>query len=95
NWLYSRGQEQASGRDAPVGRPPSPEPIELYDLSSDIGETQNVADLHPEVCRLMQRHYEELIKDIEVDRRPAATLERPASAKPATRPPKKARRRGR
>ena len=28
-------------------------PIELYDLSTDIGETHNIADQHPEIVKQM------------------------------------------
>lgn len=88
-WKYYPWKEKAKGRDAPTGRPPSPQLVQLYDLSKDIGETQNVADKHPDVCEVMQELYDDLIRDIEVNRRPTATLIRPASAKPAKRPPKK------
>ncbi len=34
-------------------------PIELYDLSEDIGETNNIADRHPDVVRQMRRIMQE------------------------------------
>ena len=35
------------------------EPIELYDLDSDIGETRNVADTHPDIVKRITAIMEE------------------------------------
>jgi arylsulfatase A-like enzyme len=36
-----------------------PDNIELYDLSSDIGETNNIADQHPEIIKKAEKMFEE------------------------------------
>ncbi|MEM6688313.1 MAG: sulfatase [Planctomycetota bacterium] len=88
-WKYYPWKERAEGRDAPVGRPPSSQPVQLYDMSKDISETTNLAEEYPEVCQAMQQMYDDLIQDIKSNKREAAQLVRPASAKPAKRPAKK------
>lgn len=37
-------------------RPAEDEPMELYDLETDIGETQNIADQHPEVVEKIEQY---------------------------------------
>ncbi|MEM8913492.1 MAG: sulfatase [Planctomycetota bacterium] len=85
-WKFYPWREKATGRDAPVGRDPSPEPVQLYDLSTDIGETKNLAALHPEVCRDLQARFDKHAADIKSSEREAASLKRPSDAPPPTRP---------
>ncbi len=39
-------------------------PLSLFDLESDIGETTNVADQHPDVVARLQRHADEMRKEL-------------------------------
>jgi arylsulfatase A-like enzyme len=50
-WEYHMGKQQAvrMGRWKGVRFGGTQEPIELYDLDTDIGETHNVADGHPDI----------------------------------------------
>jgi uncharacterized sulfatase len=50
-WEYHMGKQQAVrlGRWKGVRFGGTKEPIELYDLDADIGETRNVADTHPDI----------------------------------------------
>ncbi len=89
NWKYYPWQEQTKGRDAPQGRPASPLPVQLYNISSDIGETQNLAAQHPDVCQRLQQRYEQHVAELSSHRRPTATMRRPADAPPPARPSSK------
>ena len=59
--FYERGSAQAvrDGRWKAVRKPMFTGEVELYDLSVDIGETNDVADEHPEIVREMVQHMEE------------------------------------
>lgn len=94
-WKYYPWKEKKEGRDAPVGRPPSPQKVQLYDLSSDIGENKNLAAEHPEVCDSMQKIYDAQVRDIESSSRSTALLVRPASAMPPTHPNRNRKKSGR
>jgi arylsulfatase A-like enzyme len=52
-WEYQQGKQQAvrMGRWKGVRIGGTREPIELYDLVTDIGETRNLAEAHPEIVR--------------------------------------------
>jgi len=54
-WEYHMGKQQAvrMGKWKGIRIGGTKEPIELYDLSQDIGETNNVADDHPEIIKRM------------------------------------------
>ncbi len=54
-WEYHMGKQQAvrMGKWKGIRFGGTKEPIELYDLSQDIGETNNVADDHPEIIERM------------------------------------------
>lgn len=86
NWKYYPWKEKKQGRDAPQGRAPSNEPVQLYDIVADIGETNNVAAQHPDLCKQLQKMYEEHVADIKATKRPTAPLLRPQDAKPPTHP---------
>lgn len=85
-WKFYPWKEKKMGRDAPVGRPPSPQRNQLYDIESDIGETTNLADKHPRVVAKMQEAYLTHVAEIEANRRPTAMLKRPEGALSANRP---------
>ncbi len=89
NWKYYPWKEKKQGREAPKGRAPSDEPVQLYDISDDIGETTNVAAKHPEVCQQLQNIYEEHVAKIKATKRPTAPLIRSQDAESPTRPDRK------
>ncbi len=84
-WKFYPWKEKTSGRDAPVGRKPSPQRVQLYDIAGDIGETTNLADKYPEVVARMQALYDAHVTEIESSRRPTAAMNRPAGAPSAER----------
>lgn len=88
-WKFYPWRENSTGRDAPVGREPSPEPVQLYDTSTDISENVNLAASHPDVCERLQQLFDAHQADIQASRRVAADLVRPAGAKPPVRPNQK------
>jgi arylsulfatase A len=85
-WKFYPWQEGKKGQDAPHGRDPSPQPVQLYDTTTDIGETRNVADQHPEVVKRLQGAYDAHVADIKSNRRPTSTMVRPADAHSPKRP---------
>jgi len=59
-WKYLPPQN-AAGKKGRKAKPSGPVPRgELYDLSQDIGETQNVASQHPEIVKKMQAMLKEI-----------------------------------
>ena len=88
-WKEGSGKQR---RDAKKSEP-SPQPVQLYDTVADIGETKNIASEYPEVVAKLQAAYDAMSKEIKNNKRPTAELQRPAGAKPSTRPggPKKKR----
>jgi arylsulfatase A len=86
NWKYYPWKEKTTGRDAPVGRDPSPQPVQLYDIVADIGETTNVADRYPAVVEQMQKLYEAQVAEIESSQRPTAMMKRRDGAPSADHP---------
>ena len=51
----------SGGRQAPRGQPFT-RPYQLYDLSNDLGETQNVAEQHPDVVERLIEKFEDIQK---------------------------------
>ncbi len=68
------------------GWKPSPDPVQLYDTVSDIGETTNVAAKHPEIVERLQTAYDSHVAEIKANQRPTAELVRPAGVSPPTNP---------
>jgi len=56
-WEYHQGKQQAvrMGRWKGVRFGGTKEPVELYDLSADIGESKNVAAAHPDIVSKIRR----------------------------------------
>lgn len=52
-WEYQQGKQQAvrMGRWKGIRVGGTKEPVALYDLSADIGETRNLAEAHPDIVR--------------------------------------------
>lgn len=48
--------------------------VQLYDLAKDLGETNNVAEDHPDVVERLAEAYEKHIADIKKNRRPAGRV---------------------
>ncbi|MEO0476316.1 MAG: sulfatase [Planctomycetota bacterium] len=63
-------------KDQPVGKLPA-----LYDLSTDIGETKNLASQHPEVVAKLKALYEAHLVDIKANSRPKGQID--AKGKPS------------
>ncbi len=77
--FHERGFQQAVRMgDWKAIRPQAGEPLQLYDLRTDLGEKENLADKHPEVVKKI----EELLKTArtESDRWP---IKKPAAKKPS------------
>ncbi|MBC8434831.1 MAG: sulfatase-like hydrolase/transferase [Verrucomicrobia bacterium] len=53
------------------GDPRAVAPVQLYDLSTDLYEEQNLADQHPEVVVKLQKALDDLRTDIENNKRPS------------------------
>ena len=45
----------------------------LYDLAKDVGETENVAEAHPDIVTRLEKEAASRLQEIETHRRPAAT----------------------
>ena len=60
--------------------------VQLYDTVSDIGETQNLAEQHPEIVQKLQAAWEAHNKELDANRRPNAPMPRPSDAPSADRP---------
>jgi arylsulfatase A-like enzyme len=73
-------------RNAAVKRKPVSDPVQLYDVVADIGETKNIAAEHPEIVAELQAAYDAHVKEIQANKRPAAEMTRTPGAFPATRP---------
>ena len=88
-WKYYPWQEGKGKGDWSRDKP-SPKlsqfPVQLYDTVSDIGETTNVAEKHPDVTRRLQAAYDRHVSEISANRRPTAELLRPLDALSAERP---------
>jgi uncharacterized sulfatase len=69
-WEYHFGKQQAVriGRYKGVRFGGTKEPIELYDLMTDIGETTNIASSHPELVKRIDSIMEAARKDSEFSR---------------------------
>ncbi len=81
-WPEGKGDQKRDN----VTSKPSPDPVQLYDTVTDIGETTNVAADHPEVIAALQQAYDNHVEEISANRRSAVELLRPEGALPATRP---------
>lgn len=72
-WKYYPWPEGAGGgpnqkkKKAPA---PTGHPVQLYDLSSDVGETKNVAADHPQVVQQLHAAYVALKEEIAASKRP-------------------------
>jgi len=80
-WKYYPWPEGGDRRRRNQNNPP-PEPdaskpkVQLYDLSTDLSEKNNVAADHPDVVKRMHTAYEALKQDVQENKRPTAALER-------------------
>lgn len=59
--FYEQGSRQAVrfGRWKAIRQPMLTGPVELYDLEADLGETEDIADQHPEVVATGKRYLDE------------------------------------
>ncbi len=85
-WKYYPWPEGRGGKRNAVGGEPSPQAVQLYNVSLDIGERTNLASAHPDVVDRLQAAYQRHADEVRQNKRPAAQLQRPAKARLA-RPP--------
>ena len=87
NWKFYPWKEGSAdkGRDNATW-PPSPDPFQLYDVSKDIGETTNVASVHPDVVARLKAAYDAHVEEITANRRPTALMTRRPDAVSPERP---------
>jgi arylsulfatase A-like enzyme len=66
-WEYQQGKQQAvrMGKWKGIRIGGTKEPIELYDLSTDIGETKNLAEAHPDIVQRIREIMHEARADSE------------------------------
>jgi len=87
-WKFYPWREKKGGKgnDAPVGREPSPLPVQLYDTRSDVTESKNLADKYPEIVANLQGIWKKHIAEIEANARPTAVMIRPKGSISPERP---------
>ena len=86
-WKYYPWQEGTKREDRPSRREQlSTHPVQLYDTVTDVGETTNLAEQHPEVVRRLHAAYQTAREELEASRRPAAPLQRPPGSPSPARP---------
>ncbi len=75
-WKFYPWPEGADRRRRGQPAPPRPQgpPVQLYDVSVDIGETNNVAGEHPEVVSHLQELVAAHREDLSLNRRPAGQV---------------------
>ena len=86
--FYPWPENKGKGHRQDIVPNPSPEPVQLYDIAADIGETSNVAAEHPEVVSRLQAAYDARVADIEATARQATPMPRPNDAISPERPPR-------
>ncbi len=86
--FYPWKEKKGNARDPLIGREPSDQPVQLYDIVSDIGETKNLAQQHPEVVSRLQKLYDQHVAEITANKRPTAELARSETAPTPNRPGK-------
>ncbi|MCH2177764.1 MAG: sulfatase [Mariniblastus sp.] len=81
-WKFYPWKEKSKGRGSAQeqGREPSTMPVQLYDTSTDIAETKNVAEDHPDVVKRLQSAYDQHLLEMEREARVPADLQRPEGA---------------
>jgi arylsulfatase A-like enzyme len=70
---WPEGADRRRRKDQPKPPPQGP-PVQLYDISADIGETNNVAEQFPEVVKQLQDAVKAHQEDLKANRRPVGKL---------------------
>lgn len=81
-WAEGKGSAK---RNTPRSNP-SKFRVQLYDTVADIGESNNVADVNPDVVSRLQSAYDQHVAEIKAHQRSTAEMPRPAGARAASRP---------
>ena len=81
-WAEGKGKQ----RNDKITGELSKDPVQLYDTVGDIGETKNVASLHPDIVARLQTAYDTHVAEIKSNQRPTAELIRPEGALSPERP---------
>jgi arylsulfatase A len=77
-WKYypwPEGGTGGGGKKKQKAAPKSSDPVQLYDLGADIGETKNIAADHPEVVQQLHAAYAALKQEIAANKRPVGKQE--------------------
>ena len=82
-WKEGKGGKRRRGEQV---KNPSAFPVQLYDTSTDIGESRNVAENHPELVEKLQAAYIGHVAEIRANQRPTAEMVRPEGSLSAERP---------
>ena len=91
-WKFYPWREGTAGRRGATAKPdPSAPPVQLYDITADIGETKNVATEFPEVVERLQAAYDAHVAEIKAHQRPTAEMVRPEGVPSPNRPDANAR----
>jgi arylsulfatase A len=85
-WKFYPWQEGKGGRRSTQVKNPSPDPVQLYDTVTDIGEKTNVAAANPDVVKKLQAAYDKHVAELKANQRPTAALIRPKNSQPSDRP---------
>lgn len=91
-WKFYPWQEGKGKQRDNADWEPSKDPVQLYHTVNDIGETTNVASAHPDIVKQLQTAYDQHVNEIQTNRRPAITMNRPPSAASPARPQRTKRR---
>jgi arylsulfatase A len=80
-WKFYPWAEGTSGRKKKNQPKPKQDPnapkVQLYDTVADISETTNLAEMYPDIVNKLQAAYDAHIQDIQSNKRPTSTMERP------------------
>jgi arylsulfatase A-like enzyme len=84
NWklrvTQPRRRRKKKGAPTPAPAPQPKEDVELYDLSADIGEENNLADKHPDVVKRLRAMMKAFDAEVTKNARPAGRL--PSTPRP-------------
>ena len=85
-WKFYPWQEGKGRRRDAAKKTPSKQPVQLYDIVADIGETKNVAAQYPEVVKRLAAVYKAHVAEIKANRRPTSPMVRSAGDQSPQRP---------
>ncbi|NND97231.1 MAG: hypothetical protein HKN47_07875, partial [Pirellulaceae bacterium] len=78
-WKFYPWKETNSGKYVLKDHVPSKDPVQLYNVVTDIGERSNVASGHPELVQKLQAVFDTHVAEIKANQRPTQLMIRPAN----------------